>query len=115
MTDTNRHIRSTVVSLDIDEVERNRRPLLDAHFSAAERRELAERHVRSTAGRLALKRAVCVLLQDRLPLAERDIVIRRLPKGPPELAVDLEIAGRLFVSISHSRKTAYGLAVLQEE
>jgi phosphopantetheinyl transferase (holo-ACP synthase) len=108
-------IRSILVSLDIEEVQRNRDALLDTHFSPEERAELAARHIRSTAGRLALKRAVLGLLPDRPQLTEKDIVLKRLPNCPPLLVSVLDPPGNLFLSISHTRNTAYGLAVLQEQ
>jgi phosphopantetheinyl transferase (holo-ACP synthase) len=107
-------IRSILVSIDIDEVQRSREALLNTHFSPEERTELDTRHVRSTAGRLALKRAVLGLLPGRSRLTEKDIAITRLPKNPPRLVSKLYAPGNLFLSISHTKNTAYGLAVLQE-
>jgi phosphopantetheinyl transferase (holo-ACP synthase) len=108
-------IRSILVSIDIEEVQRNRDALLDTHFSPEERSELAARHIRSTAGRLALKRAVLGLLSDSPNLTEKDIVINRLPNNSPLLVSALNPPGNLFLSISHTRNTAHGLAVLQEQ
>lgn len=109
-----RLIKSMLVSIDIEEVERDRDTLLDTHFSPEERAELATRHIRSTAGRLALKRAVLGLLSDRPQLTEKDIVLKRLPNCPPLMVSVLDPPGNLLLSISHTRNTAYGLAVLQE-
>jgi phosphopantetheinyl transferase (holo-ACP synthase) len=109
-----RLIRSVLVSIDIEEVERNRDALLDTHFSPEERAELAARHIRSAAGRLALKRAILGLLSDRPRLTEKDIVLNRLPNSPPLLVSALDPPGNLLLSISHTGNTAYGLAVLQE-
>ena len=115
MNQHKRLIRSILVSIDIEEVQRDRDALLDTHFSPEERTELATRHVRSTAGRLALKRAVLGLLSDRPILTEKDIVLKRLPNNPPLLVSVLDLPGNLFLSISHTRNTAHGLAVLQEQ
>jgi phosphopantetheinyl transferase (holo-ACP synthase) len=111
-----RPIRSVLVSIDIEEMQGNRDSLLDACFSAEEQIELSTRHVRSTAGRLALKRAVLQLLSDRKDrvLIEKDIVLSRLPNGRPVLVSMPDPPGNLFLSISHTRNTAHGLAVLQE-
>jgi phosphopantetheinyl transferase (holo-ACP synthase) len=107
-------IRSILVSIDIEEVQKDREALVNTHFSPEERVELADRHVRSTAGRLALKRAILGHLTDRPTLTEKDIVISRLPNNPPLLISVLDLPGSLFLSISHTRNTALGLAVLQE-
>jgi phosphopantetheinyl transferase (holo-ACP synthase) len=118
-----RPIRSVVIAINIAEVERDRESLLITCFQVEEQQELAARHVRSTAGRLALKRAITHLLYDRITLAEKDVLLGRLADGRPIL-LSLGHPGNgpspfvphnLFLSISHTRTTAYGLAVLQEE
>jgi phosphopantetheinyl transferase (holo-ACP synthase) len=112
-----RAIKSVLISIDIEEVHDNLDSLLDACFTTEERMELHTRHVRSTAGRLALKRAVLHLLSDRqscLP-TEKDIVLGRLPNGRPVLVTMPDPPKNLFLSVSHTRSTAHGLAVLQEE
>jgi phosphopantetheinyl transferase (holo-ACP synthase) len=110
-----RPIRSVLVSIDIEEVQQGRDSLLNSFFSTEEQRELHPRHIRSTAGRLALKRAVLHLLSDRPSLTEKDIVLTRLPNGRPALESALDIPKNLFLSISHTKHTAHGLAVLQED
>jgi hypothetical protein len=115
MNHRKRLIRSLLVSIDIEEVRQDRDALLEAHFSPEERSELAARHIRSTAGKLALKRAVLSLLPDGPGLTEKDIIIKRLPNSPPLLVSVLDPPGNLFLSISHTGNTAHGLAVLQED
>ena len=117
-----RPVRSVLVTVDIEEVRCNRDAFLDACFTDEERAELSARHIRSTAGRLALKRAVRQLVAGwkALVLTEKDIVLGRGPNGRPVL---LSLGDRptglvpdsLFLSISHTKSTAYGLAVLQED
>jgi hypothetical protein len=117
MNQDSRSIKSVLVSIDIEEVRGNLDSLLDACFSTEEQMELGTRHIRSTAGRLALKRAVLHLLSDRkgrIP-TEKDIVLGRLPNGRPVLVSMPDPPKNLFLSISHTRSTAHGLAVFQEE
>ena len=111
-------ITSVLVSLDIREVAGD--PLLETYFSPEERAELRPRHIRSTAGSLALKRAVLHLLSNGKDgiLTEKDIVLSLRPKAGPVLLSLSDrsdvLPGTLFLSISHTKSTAYGLAVLQE-
>jgi phosphopantetheinyl transferase (holo-ACP synthase) len=112
-------IRSVLVTLDIKEAQHD--PLLDTYFSAEEQVELSTRHIRSTVGSLALKRAVLHLLfQEKSGgLSEKDIVLGRRPNDRPVLLFLPDRPGApqshtLFLSISHTGSTAYGLAVLQE-
>jgi phosphopantetheinyl transferase (holo-ACP synthase) len=113
-------IRSVLVTLDIKEVQHD--PLLDTYFSAQEQVELSTRHIRSTVGSLALKRAVLHLLSKGKDdvLTEKDIVLGRRPNDRPVLLLlpdhpGAALSNSLFLSISHTRSTAYGLAALQED
>jgi phosphopantetheinyl transferase (holo-ACP synthase) len=113
-------IRSVLVNLDIKEVQHD--PLLGTYFSAEEQAELSARHIRSTVGSLALKRAVLHLLTKGKDssLSEKDIVLGRRPNDRPVLLFlpdrpGLSLPRTFFLSISHTRSTAYGLAVLQED
>jgi phosphopantetheinyl transferase (holo-ACP synthase) len=118
------HSRAVCQSLAIATVAAERAELEAEHFSPRERDELAGRHVQSLAGRLALKRALCQLLAPEQPgvaLAPRDFVIMGSPTGAPVLGplpatlrdVPEARRGRLFVSITHSKAQAVGLAVQQ--
>jgi phosphopantetheinyl transferase (holo-ACP synthase) len=93
----------------------SRRAAIEAeHFSPAELRALAGRHVQSLAGRLALKRALCRLLGVNGPgarLEPRDFVIAEGPNGAPTEPEARR--GLLFVSIAHTKAQAVGLAVHQ--
>jgi phosphopantetheinyl transferase (holo-ACP synthase) len=116
-------VRSVVITINIAEVERDWESLLTTCFQTEEQQELASRHVRSTAGRLALKRAISHLLYNRIALAERDVLLGRLADGRPVLlslghpgnGPFFPVPHNLFLSISHTKTTAYGLAVLQED
>lgn len=108
-------------SITIAEVEEGGENLLQSSFALTERNYLVKRHIRSTAGWLALKKSLIQLFENTQNhvLSERDIVLRCLSDGRPIIvkmdgAVNLP-SNNLFVSISHSRTTAYGLTVLQEE
>ncbi len=115
-----RVVATVLTSLNIDEVERAGETYFESAFSLLERKYLASRHVRSTAGWLALKKAVIQLLGDKKKcvLSKRDITLKCLPDGRPviaDIAFAEELSVNLFVSISHTRTTAHGLAVLQED
>lgn len=116
-------VTSMVEMVDIDEVKNNRRAILDSCFNPEEQNELARRHVRSTAGVLALKQALCSLVYQMTgqALIKKDFLISRLATGRPVLkSMPAHLSSssfryrNLFLSISHSRQTAYGLAVYQE-
>jgi len=123
MTPDAQTVSSVVEMVDIDEVKNNRQAILHSSFSPEERKELEKRHVRSTAGVLALKQAICSLIYQTTghSLNKKDCFISRLENGQPflkSLPGHLSISSlrhqNLFLSISHSKRTAYGLAVYQE-
>lgn len=117
-------IVSKVSQESIDRVREDRESILATCFNPEEKQELGDRHVRSTAGNLALKRAIAALFEERwgVLLKEKDIQITRSENGAPLL--DLRRSRIrpvpdfdrrcLFLSLSHSRTMAYGLAVYQE-
>lgn len=121
MTDR-KPVTSIIWTEEIDKVRQEREDILTRCFTPEERRELSRRHVRSTAGTLALKRAISALIQRRsaVGLVERDIVIARTEQGRPFLddksstVFSAMTTQHLFLSISHSRSRAYGLVVYQE-
>jgi phosphopantetheinyl transferase (holo-ACP synthase) len=93
--------------------------------SPAEQLALAGRHVQSLAGTVALKAAVIDLLSTLYPdveLSRRDVEIGHEPGGAPEvrhLPVSLPTGSggtpaKLFVSITHTKEHAIGLAVLEQ-
>lgn len=114
---------SVMEMVDIQEIQNSYQTVLDSSFSPEEQLELAKRHIRSTAGVLALKKALCGLILETTDrtVEEKELIITRLKSGKPSLvtwpdslsASSLQI-DNLFLSISHSRTTACGLAVYQE-
>lgn len=116
-------VTSVLKMVDINEVKNNRQAILESDFQMEERNTLAGRHVRSTAGILALKHALCTLLHQitGLSIDKKDWQIAWSATGRPEIHSSPSrlnsssfLQQNLFLSISHSRKTAYGLAVYQE-
>jgi phosphopantetheine--protein transferase-like protein len=97
--------------------------LMQRCFSPAERQDLACEPLQTIAGRLALKRAICRLAAQRFgasTLQEADVELQRTPNGAPAI-VRVTLSDRalrnilendLYVSISHSRKSAVGIAVI---
>ncbi len=114
---------SVVEMVNIQEIRNNHQAVLDLSFSPEEQLELAKRHIRSTAGVLALKKALSSLILKTTgrSVDEKELTITRLKTGKPSLvswpssllASSLQTEN-LLLSISHSRTTAYGLAVYQE-
>ena len=122
MTDKRRQT-TVVVAITIEEVEKECEHILSTSFTAAEKNALAPRHIRSTAGWFVLKKALCRLL-DQLNIAhlsELDFSLVRSETGRPcieNINIDSidekKLTQQLFVSITHTRTTAYGMAVYQE-
>lgn len=92
-------------------------------FSAAERANLASEPLQTVAGRLALKRAICRLAAHRLGVSsiqEADVEIGRTGNGAPVVvrvafddpAIRAVLENQVHVSISHSRQSAVGIAVI---
>jgi len=124
MTVTTQTISSVIEMVDIDEVKNHQKNILDSSFNTDEWEELEKRHIRSTAGVLALKKALCTLTRKITgkTLNKKDFLISRLASGAPVLqslpdqVCHLSYQHKnIFLSISHSKQTAYGLAVYQEE
>lgn len=112
-------IRTVIKGVPIDQVAGRRDEYLADCFSQEERRYLCRRHIRSTAGWLALKKAIAELGgkgSDEVDFKE-DIILQCLENGRPRVRQafsDWHHTQELFVSISHSRTMAYGLASVQE-
>lgn len=106
--------------VSIAEVERDRAALTAAHFTPGEAAAVARRHVRTTAGMLALKRALAALYGEVTgggSCRERDFVITNSAGGAPRLAASPAglATERVLISISHSKTWAYGLAVWRRD
>lgn len=116
------HITTVIGSMSIAEIEANLTHIHSEYFNDNEIEELSKRHVRSTAGWLVLKQALCRLL-GQLHLAqvtEKDFSLKRTQSGRPYIETinissiaQQDLLERIFVSISHTRTTAYGMAVYQ--
>ena len=116
-------IRTFVEKAPVDPARERFDELLAAHFSPAEVEGLRGMPARSLAGRVALKRAVLSALGD-LDLSpqgacERDVELGRGTAGAPIVVllplpeeIEPEVRARLHVSISHTRKNAYGLVAV---
>lgn len=107
----------------IDEVRGSIDSIHDLHFARAEAAELTSRHPRTTAGALAAKEALCELYEAFAPsrhFTSRDFILGHDESGAPVLHSGPALEGRCgsrqgpWISISHTRDQAYGLAVLDE-
>jgi phosphopantetheinyl transferase (holo-ACP synthase) len=122
------HLKKRVVSfvetISIADVEARCAELLACHFTRREQASLKTKPIRSVAGQLALKTAVCRLVDELLNAGStepRSIEVHRDENGAPNITkastpnrgINEIIENELFVSISHSRDTAVGLAVLE--
>jgi phosphopantetheinyl transferase (holo-ACP synthase) len=110
-------VRSRLETTAVAAVEAERGRIEERHFSAGEISDLGKRRVQSLAGFLALKRALAALWADAghpAPAEPRDFELAHYPSGAPRLvAVPAGVAlADVFVSISHTRQWAYGLAVI---
>jgi len=105
---------SYLETLQVAAVEAGRRRIEEEHFSPTEVAAFGRRRAQSVAGALALKRALARLLADTggAPAAPRDFELGHHPSGAPLLlAAPAGVAlASVFVSISHTRQWAYGLA-----
>lgn len=89
---------------------------LDQHFLPDEREGLSGRAPPTIAGFVALKNALLALARDLemdRGLDTRAIVLGHGRDGEPQVLSFPATGGRLFVSVSHDRTTAWGLAVFQ--
>lgn len=111
---------SALEILSIEDVESEREGILRRCFSPEERAEVGDRRVQTTAGFFAAKRAL-VRLFERLGRAgavrESDFVLTHRDNGAPGIVAapgDPRPELDLRVSISHTKRFAYGLAVAAE-
>jgi phosphopantetheinyl transferase (holo-ACP synthase) len=122
------HLQKRVVSfletISIAETETRCAELLTSHFTRREQASFKNKPIQSIAGQLALKTAVCRLADELLNAGSTDprsIEICRDENGAPNIIeastpdreINEIIKNEIFVSISHSRETAVGLAVLE--
>jgi len=110
-------IRTVLESVPINQARAAKEELLASFFTPSEAQELEQRHPQTTAGFLALKRALKGLLSHRSQgCTEKDFVLSHGGDGAPILLAGPGAArARICLSISHTQQRAYGLAVLQED
>ncbi len=115
---TKAKVVSVLMNVSLDCLDSTGEKTLASWFRAGELSYLAKRHKRSTAGWLALKRAVAELLRQvegrAVNVVEIELYIE--DGGRPGIKEIHDWKGGLLkmaVSISHSRTTAYGLASLE--
>jgi phosphopantetheinyl transferase (holo-ACP synthase) len=116
-------LESFVETIDIFDVKAHLTFMLAEHFHPSEQERRRQQPVQSIAGRIALKTAVCGLAKKYFPtlcLSQRDVVIDTASDGAPvitDIFTEDEAAAALlksavFVSISHSRTRAAGMACI---
>ena len=106
---------SYLETLQVAAVEAGRERIEEEHFSPAEIAALGSRRAQSVAGALALKRALVRLWAAAgaaATAAPRDFELGHHASGAPRLVAAPEgvALADVFVSISHTRQWAYGLA-----
>jgi phosphopantetheinyl transferase (holo-ACP synthase) len=115
---------SWLETVDIAQVKASRADWIARHFDAEEAGQLDGMRDQTLAGFVAVKRALCGVGREALGLhaAASQFHLDREESGAPRLracvGLDGESAERfargVHISLSHSRTTAYGLAVWQE-
>ncbi len=113
---------TAIIGLTIDKVSNNQDHLLAQHFHPGEREELENSHVRSMAGWLAVKQAILKVLEEvSCCRDEKNIELSRSSNGRPWIkniydphGSPLKLTSRVTISISHTRITAYGMAVYEK-
>jgi phosphopantetheinyl transferase (holo-ACP synthase) len=108
-------VRSRLKSLEVISAARGRAEIEKRHFSTQELAELAGRPIQSLAGFLALKSALVALWADAgapAPAVPRDFELAHHPGGAPRIVQAPPGPADVFVSISHTRSWAYGLAAM---
>jgi phosphopantetheinyl transferase (holo-ACP synthase) len=110
-------VNSRLETLAVAAVEAERKQIEEQHFSPREIGDLASRRAQSLAGFLALKRALAALWADAgctAAVQPRHFELAHHASGAPRLVAAPEGVARadVFVSISHTRQWAYGLAAI---
>jgi len=102
-------------TLQVAAVDAARRQIEEEHFSPREIADLGSRRVQSLAGALALKRALVRLVAGAgVAAVPRDFELGHHTSGAPRIDVTPPgvVLENIFISISHTRQWAYGLAAL---
>jgi phosphopantetheinyl transferase (holo-ACP synthase) len=106
---------SRLESLPVASIAADRSRVEEEHFTPREIADLGSRRAQSLAGALALKRALVALWEAAgAAAAPRDFELGHHASGAPRLvAAPRGVAlAEVFVSISHTRQWAYGLAAV---
>jgi len=109
-----------IKSLSIKSFKRNRKRFLHSFFTPGEIKHLKSRPLQSAAAFLALKRALVQLCKDAGAIKkprEKSFVITHAPDGAPiikqpEKVIPDALSG-VFISITHTRTHAFGLAAIE--
>lgn len=114
-------IMSQLYTLPLATFREKKEELFNSYFTEAEIDHLKERPLQTVVGFIALKNALIQLIQSAYPqvsLHEKDIRLGHSPKGAP-LVVEIKGLGDqynrppIYLSLSHTRKHVYGLAVME--
>ena len=116
---------SAIKEISIGQCENGREAYLAAYFTDGERGAAQGRPAQSIAGICAVKQALAALCRSLCTegiFREKAFEIVHTPDGAPRIGrfPDFSVGNRTYtketfsISISHTRATAYGLAVVQE-
>jgi phosphopantetheinyl transferase (holo-ACP synthase) len=116
-------MESFIETISISEVEAHLSDMLAECFHPSEQSAWQHKPAQSIAGRIALKAAMCALAKKHFPglcLAQKDIIIEAASDGAPRIARIFSedeasaalLKSEVFVSISHSRTKAAGMACI---
>jgi phosphopantetheinyl transferase (holo-ACP synthase) len=104
-------------AVSISDIARDKEAVLEAYFSRREREKIKNGRVATIGGNLAVKRAAKKVLSASgfSGLVEKTIEIGRGKNGAPEVIFHRDdiLDEKVRVSISHTKDTAYGLAVYE--
>lgn len=114
-------ILTSLEVVPIDEMKENREVLFKEHFSNEERSELADSHIRTAAGYLAIKRGLATICSSvftesgfglhKFGLSHDVNGAIQLSKMPDRIRKYSN--GQFFISASYTDKNAFGMVVFQ--
>ncbi len=116
-------VKSFLQTVLIEDIKNNKDNIIAQCFTPDDQMKQLNNHVRSTAGRIALKLAICALAKEIFfenNLLPKDVIIEKDDLGAPCLTeVRMSdsktahvIKTEIFLSVSHSRTTAAGIAAI---
>ena len=110
-------LRSRIASVSLQWFAENAAAKPLRYFSGSEWTAVRGLPRRSAAGLLAVKYAVAGLLKETGYAARsgpRSVAVSYVKNGPPVLRRPASAVGRLALSVTHTGRTAFGLAALME-